>query len=265
MSRVERSESAAISKTEAPAVGAPRTVTSPIVAAAWQRFDRTTSRWGRITMIIAMVVMLTGPLVLAFELGVEPGAVLAGVVAIALVFGALWFIEPLSYYPILGAASMYQAFMIGNISNKLLPSAIVAQSTIGAKPETKRGQLASVLAICGAATTHLIGLLVFVGILGTLLLRAIPPNIITEIQTFVLPAVMGAVLVQMIASNPNLRILLISVAVGIVVQLVLTPLFPAVALFGIALSVIATVTLALVLPGRRREAQPGDVPLEDLS
>jgi hypothetical protein len=250
----------------APAVATPHTATGPIAAAAWQRFDKTTSRWGRITMLIAMVVMLTGPFILAFELGVKPGAVVAGVLAIALVFGALWFIEPLSYYPILGAASMYQAFMIGNISNKLLPSAIVAQSTIGAKPETKRGQLASVLAICGAATTHLLSLLVFVGILGTLLLRAIPPSIITEIQTFVLPAVMGAVLVQMIASNPNVRILMISVAVGVVVQLILTPLFPVVALFGVAISVIATIALALVLPTRRREAPPvADPSLEDMS
>ncbi|SDJ82602.1 hypothetical protein SAMN05428985_101626 [Nocardioides sp. YR527] len=225
---------------------------SPMVADAWSQFDTTTSRWGRITMIAALCLMLAGPLVLSIQLGVDPGDVAAGVVAIALVFGILWFVEPFSYFPILGAASMYQAFMIGNISNKLVPAAIVAQSTIGAKPGTKRGQLAAVLAICGAATTHLLSLAVFVGVLGNLLLNAFPPELVAQVQTFVLPAVMGAVVVQMIASNPNTRILAIAIVVGLVVQLLLTPLFPVMAYFGIAVSVVATILLALFLPGRTK-------------
>ena len=215
-------------------------------------------------MILALVLMLAGPLVLAIEFGVQVPAVAAGVLAIALAFGVLWFIEPLSYFPILGAASMYQAFMIGNISNKLVPAAIVAQSAIGAKPETKRGQLAAVLAICGAAATHLVSLVVFVGLFGSMLLRLLPPEIITQVQTFVLPAVMGAVVVQMISSNPNLRILTIAVVVGVVVQLVLTPLFPVVALFGIAISVVATVALALIIPAGRKKPQTAPSS-EDLS
>ncbi|UUT35541.1 hypothetical protein [Microbacterium elymi] len=147
-----------------------------------------------------------------------------------------------------------------------MPSAIVAQSTIGARPETKRGQLAAVLAICGAAATHLLSLIIFVGILGTLVLNVIPADIVTSIQTFVLPAVMGGVIVQMVASNPQPRILAIAIVVGLVVQLVLTPLIPIFALIGIAVSVVATVVLALVLPGRKK-AEPvvEDPELEDMS
>ena len=44
--------------------------TSPIAAGAWKQFDTTTSRWGRITMILALILMLAGPLVLAIEFGV---------------------------------------------------------------------------------------------------------------------------------------------------------------------------------------------------
>ena len=177
---------------------------------AWAAFDKTTSRWGRLTMIAAMIIMIGGPGIIAAQLGVKPLSILAGVLAIAAVFGAVWFVEPLSYFPILGAASMYQAFMIGNISNKLLPAAIVAQATIEAKPETKRGQLAAVLAICGAAAMHLTTLAILVGIFGTLIIRAIPAATITSVQTFVLPAVIGAVLVQMVVSNPKFRILTIA-------------------------------------------------------
>lgn len=232
---------------------------------AWAAFDKTTSRWGRITMIIAMILMIGGPAIVAARLGVDPLWVIGAVLSIAAVFGVIWFVEPLSYFPILGPASMYQAFMIGNISNKLLPAAIVAQSTIGVRPETKKGQLSAVLAICGAAITHLTSLAIFVGLLGTLLISAIPPEIVASIQTYVLPAIMGAVVVQMIASNPQPRILIIAVTVGLIVTLVLTPLFPVMAYFNIAVAVLATILLALFLPGGKSAPAAEDEALEDIS
>lgn len=242
------------------------TATLDVTAAtSWERFDRTTSRWGRITMIAALILMVGGPAVLAMQLGVQASVVATGVLAIAVAFGVVWVVEPFAYFPILGPASMYQAFMIGNISNKLLPSAIVAQSTIGAKPETKRGQLAAVLAICGAAAVHLLSLLIFVGFLGTILLRIIPPDVMAAVQTFILPAVMGAVVVQMLASNPQPRIIAIAVGVGVVVQLVLTPLVPAIALFSIAISVVMTILLALFLPGGKKKPVVAEPELEDIS
>lgn len=235
-------------------------VSDPVTDTAWNDFDRTTSRWGRITMLIGMAVMLLGPGILAVRLGVQPLAVLTGVLAIAAAFGVVWFVEPLSYFPLLGPASMYQAFMIGNISNKLLPAAIVAQSAINAKPDTKRGQLASVLAICGAATTHLTTLAIFVGVLGSLLISRIPPELIATIQTYVLPAVMGSVIVQMVWANAHPRVLIIAAVVGALVVFVLTPLFPVVALFAVALSVIATITLSLTLPGRKDGPADAEAP-----
>lgn len=241
-------------------------VESQEASAAWGAFDKTTSRWGRITMIVAMVIMIGGPAILAAQIGVSPGGVLTGVVAVAAVYAVLWVVEPLSYFPILGAASMYQAFMIGNIGNKLLPAAIVAQSAIGAKPGTKRGQLASVLAIAGAAVTHLIALALFVGVLGSILTKLIPADIGTGIQTFILPALMGAVIVQMMSGRPEMRIVIIAIGVALVITFVLTPLAPMVAYFSTALSVVVTVLLALFLPGRRSAATVIEDPLvEDMS
>lgn len=220
---------------------------------SWQQFDKTTSRWGRLTMIAAVVLMLAGPAILALQVGINWLTFLGVLAAVAAVFGAIWFIEPLSYFPILGPASMYQAFMIGNISNKLLPAAIVAQSTIEAKPETRRGQLASVLAICGAALTHLTGLIIFVGILGTLLIKLIPAEIISTVEGFVLPAIMGGVIVQMVVSNLQPRVLIISLLTGAVIVFVLMPLFPVVAYFATALAVVVTVALAILTSGKKKE------------
>ncbi|MGF0117561.1 hypothetical protein ACQFYA_14760 [Promicromonospora sp. Marseille-Q5078] len=223
-------------------------------AASWRRFDTTTSRWGRITMLLGMVLMIAGPAVLAAELGVHLTTVLAAVATLAVAFGVIWVVEPLSYFPILGPASMYQAFMIGNISNKLLPAAIVAQSTIGARPDTRKGQLAAVLAICGAATTHLTSLAVCVGLLGTVLMRVIPDAVVGTVQLYVLPAIMGAILVQMVASNPDWRTLRVAVAVGVLVQFVLVPLVPAIAPFALAVAVLGTTGLVLASAVRRAPA-----------
>ena len=44
----------------------------------------------------------------------------------ATTFGVLWIVEPIAYFPVLGSSAMYQAFLIGNISSKLLPAAVVA-------------------------------------------------------------------------------------------------------------------------------------------
>ncbi|WP_244927266.1 hypothetical protein [Microbacterium sediminis] len=212
-------------------------------------------------MLSALVIMIVGPAIVAILLGVPPGWVVGGVAVIAVTFGTIWVIEPLSYYPILGPASMYQAFMIGNISNKLLPAAIVAQSAVGAKPGTRKGQLAAVLAICGAATTHLVSLLVLVGIFGTLLVSLIPADLVAVIQAYVLPAIMGAVIVQMVTSNPNWTVLGIALVIGAIAVFGLPLIAPALSGFAVAISVVLTIGVALLLPrtprtGHEQETTP---------
>ncbi|MFI8410940.1 hypothetical protein ACIGB6_00370 [Paeniglutamicibacter gangotriensis] len=198
-------------------------------------FDKTTSRWGRITMIIGLFFSLSAPTYLVF---------FAAFGALAAVFGVIWIVEPLTYFPILGASSMYQAFMIGNISNKLLPAAMIAQSTIGVKPGTRKGELSAVAAICGAAAVHLTSLFIFVGLLGTWLVSVIPLDIVETVQFYILPTVMGAVVVQAIVSQKAPRSAVIALVVSLVVVFVLVPLIPGFSLFSTAVGVIATAVLA---------------------
>lgn len=216
-------------------------------------FDRTTARWGRITMIIALVISLSGPLYLVLFGGYDiPQATLwtaAG--AVVAVFFIIPIVEPITYFPILGQAAMYQAFMIGNISNKLLPAALIAQTNVGAKAGTKRGELAAVMAICGAAMVHLLSLLVFVGLLGTWLVSIIPTDIVEVTRLYVLPAVLGAVLVQCIVSMKQPRVTVIALLVAGFVTFVLVPAVPSLTFVGTAIGVLATVLLAWVLRSRK--------------
>jgi hypothetical protein len=226
-------------------------------------FDKTTSRWGRITMIIGLFFSRAAPGYLVFFAGldIQVSGIIAAFGALAAVFGVIWIVEPLTYFPILGASSMYQAFMIGNISNKLLPAAMIAQATIGVKPGTRKGELASVAAICGAATVHLASLFIFVGLLGTWLVSVIPTDIVQTIQFYILPTVMGAVVVQAIVSQKAPRSALIALVVSIIVVSVAFSFKPF-GLFSTAVAVIATAVLAWVLRDRKTLGTPEDVPAD---
>ena len=225
-------------------------------AAGLDEFDRTTSRWGRATMIAGLVISLSGPLYLVFfgNLEISQTQLWTAFAAVAGTFFVIWLVEPLTYFPILGPAAMYQAFMIGNISNKLLPSALVAQTNVGARPGTRRGDLAAVMAICGAAAVHLLSLLLFVGILGTWLISIVPADIIAVARVYVLPAVMGAVIIQAIVSMKQARPTVIAVAVVLVIQFLLLPLVPSLAMVSTAMAVISTILIAWFARSRKTPA-----------
>ncbi|MFF2372440.1 hypothetical protein [Agromyces sp. NPDC058110] len=164
-------------------------------------FDRTTSIWGPITLCLGLIVTIAAALFMAFGtgVGVTAGEFWTAVGSVAVLLGVGAIVEPIMYYPILGKSAMYQAFMIGNIGNKLLPASIVAQNKLGVKAGTKRAEFVSGAAIIGAVIVHIITLVVLVGLLGTWLLNLIPAEVISTVQTFILPAVFGAMVPQLLS------------------------------------------------------------------
>ena len=177
------------------------------------------------------------------DANVNLGEILKGFLAVFAVYGVFYIVEPLTYFPILGPAGMYQAFLIGNISNKLLPSAIVAQDTIGVKPGTRKGEYAATMAICGAALIHVASMVLFVGILGTWLVSIIPEPVTLVAKLYILPAILGGVTVQLIASLRQVKSTLIALGAAALVILVLIPLVPVLASGDVAIVVILTIAI----------------------
>lgn len=223
--------------------------------AAIDEFDRTTSRWGQITMGSALLLSLAAPLYLVLfgDLGVTSGQVWTAFLAVGAAFFVLWIIEPITYFPVLGPAGMYQAFMIGNIANKLLPSALVAQATIGAKTGTKRGEFSALMAICGAAMVHVISMLVFVGLLGTWLVSIVPADVVDVARLYIFPSIIGAVIVQLVVSLKQPRVTVIAVVVAALVLFVLVPAVPALAKPATGIVVLLTAALAWFLRPRTKD------------
>lgn len=215
--------------------------------ALFEDYTRTTNRFGRLTLFVGFVIATAVPFIIlaTADLDITTGQVLTAFVAVAAVYGAFYVVEPLTYFPILGPAGMYQAFLIGNIANKLVPSAIVAQHTIEAKPGTRKAAFAATAAISGAAVVHVTSLLLLVGLLGTWIVSITPPAITDVARLYILPSILGGVLVQLIATLKTVRSTVIAIVVAFVVVLLLVPNTPKiVSSFAIALCVILTVAVA---------------------
>lgn len=223
--------------------------------AAFAQFERTTSLWGPVTLGLGFLVSLGAALFAAFGtgLGITTGELWKAVGIVAATFGVIAVIEPVSYFPILGRSAMYQAFLIGNIANKLLPSALMAQSDLGEKPGTRRAELIAGAAIVGAVFVHIITLVLFVGLLGTWLLGVLPPGIIAVGRLYILPAVFGAVGVQAMLTIKDVRLIVISGVIAALTVFLVVPLAPATGLFATAIAVVASVAATWI--GRRRTGQ----------
>ncbi|GAA1176392.1 hypothetical protein GCM10009584_17320 [Ornithinimicrobium humiphilum] len=220
---------------------------TPEQDALFAAYTRTTNNWGRITLFAGFLIATSVPFIVlaTTDLGITMGQVITAFIAVAAVYGAFYVVEPLTYFPILGPAGMYQAFLIGNIANKLVPSAIVAQSTIDAKPGTRKAAYAATAAISGAAVVHVFSLLLLVGILGTWIVSIMPESVTEVARLYILPSILGGVVVQLVATLKQARSTVIAIVVALVVVFLVVPNTPKlVSSFAIALCVILTVAIS---------------------
>lgn len=133
---------------------------------------------GKITGYLGVLLSFTPALVLAVVYGIlpKPAALLTAFISGASAFGVLWFVEPISYFPVVGAAGTYMAFLSGNISNMRIPCASMAQVAADVEPGTEKG---SVVATLGMAVSIVINVSVLTigAILGTSVLSMLPDTI----------------------------------------------------------------------------------------
>ncbi|KXH80971.1 small-conductance mechanosensitive channel [Sporosarcina sp. HYO08] len=186
-------------------------------AIGFETFHTKSHFWGRLTIWSVILLTISLPLYLSFGLGYHPGwsAILTGFSAYAAIVAVVWFIEPISYYPVLGVSGTYLAFLTGNIGSMCLPSASIAQSVVGAEPGTKKGEITATLAISAASIVNTT-MLLFVIVGGSYFLTLLPESL-TSTFRFVLPAIFGGVIAQFAMQKPMWGV--IGIAFGLFVNL----------------------------------------------
>lgn len=151
---------------------------------------------GKITGYLGVLVAFTPALALAVVYGMlpKPAALLTAFISGSSAFGVLWFVEPISYFPVVGPAGTYMAFLSGNISNMRIPCASMAQVAAEVEPGTEKG---SIIATLGMAVSIVINVSVLTigAILGTSVLAMLPATVKAALG-YLLPALFGALLIQ---------------------------------------------------------------------
>ncbi|MCQ2373093.1 MAG: hypothetical protein MJ050_03340 [Phascolarctobacterium sp.] len=160
--------------------------------------------FGRITNLLGVAFAFLPALVLCFVYNIYPpvSAVIAGVVMQVSVSGVFWFVEPISYFPVLGIAGTYMSFLSGNIGNLRLPASVAAQQAAGVEAGTEEGSIISTIGVAVSIIVNVLMLTVGV-ILGAQILGSIPPVIKGALNN-ILPALFGAMLAQQFVPNPKI-------------------------------------------------------------
>lgn len=153
-------------------------------------------RIGLVTALIHIVIFFLPPLYIMFyfNVPVDWAAVGKGTIAVLGFSGPFWFIEPISYFVVLGIAGTYISFLAGNISNFRLPVSAVAQEVAGVREGSHEGEIISGLAI--VATQVMLTLAVLAGaILVTMVIKYLPKSFVAAFD-WLLPSIWGAIVVQ---------------------------------------------------------------------
>ena len=180
--------------------------------ALFTAYNNRTHVYGRITIIITLVLLLGAPFVMGAYLGAMPNfaAFGKGFLAIGIVYLASSIAEYLVYTPMLGAGGSYLAFITGNLINMKIPCAINARDIVGAKTGTAENEIISTLSI---ATSSLVTVLVLA--LGVALLIPLQPVLQSPVlqPAFdnVVPALFGAMAYKYY--RKNLRVALFPVVI----------------------------------------------------
>ncbi|WP_436373972.1 small-conductance mechanosensitive channel [Cytobacillus sp. BC1816] len=205
-----------------------------------QGFHGKADFWGQTTLWMLIVMSLVPPIYFSFILGYHPGwgAIAGGLIGYAAFIGIMWFLEPITYYPVLGKSGTYIAFLTGNIANMCLPCSAAAQESIGAEPGTKKAEVAGTLGIAVASLTNIV-IIIAVVLSGSYILTIIPQSVQNALQ-FILPAIYGGVLGQFALKKPLYG--LVAFVIGMAV--LFAPIF---SLIKIVLCVAITIIVVLFI------------------
>lgn len=164
-------------------------------------FTKPIIRYGSFTNLIAIPLCFIPAIYLWIANGAFPGwnNILTGWMYTASMFAIYSIVEPICYFPILGLPGTYMSFLSGNIGNMRVPSAVIAQESLGVEPGTKKAELIATLGIAGSIFTNII-VITIAAIGGQALLSFFPPVVIMAFK-YVSSAIFGAMFAMFASKN----------------------------------------------------------------
>lgn len=129
----------------------------------------------------------------------------------ASVMAPMWFIEPITYFSILGSVGTYVSFLAGNISNMRLPVGAVALEVADVRPGSPEAELVGGLAVI--ISQWVLTAMTFLGALVcTAVVAVLPPGIKSAFD-YLLPAIFGAIFGQFSPKAPRYAIIALLISI----------------------------------------------------
>lgn len=169
-------------------------------------------KWGKLSCFIALLIVYlpVAALVIFFKARPSIGAIITGCIGILSAYSAMYFVDPITLFPILGIPGMYMTYVSGNSKEIRGPAALQAIDAAGVKPGTPEG---TVISAIGISISILISLTVMtiVVFIGNVMLQILPESVVVSLK-YLLPSLFGALAMQRAVLNPKVAVIGIPLA-----------------------------------------------------
>lgn len=177
---------------------------------ASQFYLNSTHRLGRVSGIIAVLLILMVPAVITFvyrnQITLDMPKTMSAIITLTAIYGVVSVVEVVSFCPFLGTGGTYLSFITGNIMNMKLPVAMNSLRVNKLDRDSEEAEVVTTLAI--GASSLVTTFILFLGMLflGNLLVPIITGPELAPAFNNVTPALTGALAAPYFVKNKKLSI-----------------------------------------------------------
>jgi len=179
-----------------------------------QTFKAKVHFWGRLSIAIAFFTSLSIPFYLTFIAGyaVNSSVLIEGLIFVVGFVGILYLIEPVSYFPVLGAIGTYMSFLSGNIGNMRMPVVGAVQNALQVEAGCKKAEIAAVFGLVSSNIVNL-AILLLVIMCGTAIINALPASMLSAFS-YAVPGIIGA-MIYTFGAKMSMKHIVITIILGL--------------------------------------------------
>lgn len=179
-----------------------------------KEYDKKSIRIGIITVSLAIIANFIPAVYFYLTTGIIPPlSDLSKIfLAAATAFGVSWFIQPTTFFSIMGLSGTYIGWLAGNCAGLRAPAITMAQKVSGYEPSTPEGDCMATLGIVSSVYLTIV-MLTFFTIVGVGIIDSLPPFIKAGFK-YILPGVFGAVYTQLCLKQQKVGVITLLIALA---------------------------------------------------
>lgn len=159
-------------------------------------YEKKMIKIGRISMGLAILANFLPAVYVGLKYGEMPGisTILKIWGLVAATYGISWIIQPIAYYPTLGAPGSYIGWLAGSVGDIRMPAASMAQKMAGTEEGTHAHEVVGTIGTCCSVLVSASMITIFT-VIGSQVIPLLP-EFVTNSFNYILPALFGAIYVD---------------------------------------------------------------------